>query len=60
MRSYNSVSIIPSLSWTVPDTVFSRDVCLLGCGGLSSFQYFHLVFPSDVLAVYAQIHSLKA
>ena len=60
MRSYNGVSIISSLSWTAPDTVFSTDACLSGCGGLSSSQYFHVVFPSDVLAVYAQIHLLEA
>jgi len=60
MRSYNGVSVISSLSWTAPDTVFSTDACVSGFGGLSSSQYFHAVFPSDVLAVYAQIHLLEA
>lgn len=60
MRSYNGVSFISSLSWTAPDSVFSTDACLSGCGGLSTFQYFHARFPLEVLTAYAQFHLLKA
>ena len=60
MRSYNGVSFISSLSWTAPDSVFSTDACLSGCGGLSTFQYFHAMFPPEVLTAYAQFHLLKA
>lgn len=60
MRSYNGVSFISSLSWTAPDSVFSTDTCLSGCGGLSTFQYFHVMFPPTVLVTYAQIHLLEA
>lgn len=60
MRTYNGVSIISSLVWTVPDVVFSTDACLSGCGGLSQFQYFHVEFPIAVLARFSAIHLLEA
>ncbi|KAL9982873.1 hypothetical protein ACROYT_G004983 [Oculina patagonica] len=60
MRTRNGVSIISSLVWTAPDTVFSTDACLSGCGGLSQSQYFHVQFPSVVLARFLEIHLLEA
>ena len=60
MRTYKGVSIISSLVWTAPDAVFSTDACLLGCGGLTQSQYFHVQFPADVLARFSKIHLLEA
>ena len=60
MRSYNGVSLISSLTWMAPDTVFSTDACLSGCGGLSQSQYFHVVFPPAVIAKLSEIHLLEA
>ena len=41
---YNGISIIPTQLWSEPDSVFSMDACLTGCGSMSSNQYFHTVF----------------
>ena len=60
MRSYNGVSLISSLTWMAPDTVFATDACLSGCGGLSQSQYFHVVFPPAVIAKLSEIHLLEA
>ena len=60
LRTYSGVSIISSFIWTAPDTVFSTDACLLGCGSLSQSQYFHIQFPPEVLARFLEIHLLEA
>ena len=31
---YNGVSLIPTQLWSAPDSIFSTDVCLTGCGGM--------------------------
>ena len=46
---YNGVSVIPMVLWSMPGGIFSTDACLMGCGGMSAEQYFHVEFPSDVL-----------
>ena len=33
--------------WCSPDSVFSSDSCLQGCGGFWGGKYFHSDFPSD-------------
>ena len=55
---YNGVSLIPTQLWSAPDGVFSTDSCLTGCGGMSSDQYFHVIFPQDVLLRFPAIHHL--
>ena len=35
---FNGVSLIPTQSWSAPDTIFSTDARLTGCGGMSSEQ----------------------
>ena len=57
---YNGVSLIPTQSWSAPDSIFSPDVCLTGCGGMSSEQYFHVEFPPQVLLRFTAIHLLEA
>ena len=57
---YNGVSLIPTQLWSAPDSIFSTDACLTGCGGMSSEQYFHVEFPPDVLHRYTAIHLLEA
>ena len=39
---------------------FSTDSSLTGCGGMSADQYFHAVFPEDVLLRFPAIHLLEA
>ena len=53
---YNGVSQL----WSAPDSVFYTDACLTGCGGTSADQYFHVVFPQDVLLRFPAIHHLEA
>ena len=60
LRAYNGVSVISLPSWTAPDTIFSTDACLSGCGGLSDTHYFHAEFPSAVLTDFPDIHHLEA
>ena len=54
--------------WCSPDSVFSSDSCLQGCGGFWGGKYFHSNFPSDfeqhgysinVLEMFAIIVCLK-
>ena len=57
---YNGVSLIPTQLWSAPDSIFSTDACLTGCGGMSSEQYFHVEFPPEVLLQFTAIHLLEA
>ena len=57
---YNGVSLIPTQLWSAPDSLFSTDACLTGCGGMSSEQYFHVEFPQEVLLQFPTIHLLEA
>ena len=57
---YNGVSLIPTQLWSAPDSIFSTDACLTGCGGISSEQYFHVEFPPQVLLRSTAIHLLEA
>ena len=57
---YNGVSLIPTELWSEPDGVFSTDACLNGCGGMSTDQYFHTVFPAELLLRFQTIHLLEA
>ena len=57
---YNGVSLIPTQLRSAPDSIFSSDACLTGCGGMSSEQYFHVEFPPQVLLRFTTIHLLEA
>jgi len=57
---YNGVFVIPMALWSMPDGIFSTDACLMGCSGMSTEQYFHVEFPSDVLLRFTAIHYLEA
>ena len=57
---YNGVSFIPTQLWSSPDSVFSTDACLTGCGGMSASEFFHVEFPPSVLARFSAIHLLEA
>ena len=57
---YNGVSFIPTPLWSSPDSVFSTDACLTGCGGMSASEFFHVEFPPSVLAQFSAIHLLEA
>jgi len=57
---YNGLSLIPTQLWSAPDSIFSTDVCLTGCGGMSSEQHSHVEFPTNVLLRFTAIHLLEA
>ena len=57
---YKGVSFIPTQLWSSPDSVFSTDACLTGCGGMSTTEFFHVEFPASVLAQFLAIHLLEA
>ena len=48
MQSLDSISIMPQ-SWRAPDTVFSTDSCLTGCGGWCENSAFHTEFPKWIM-----------
>ena len=52
MRQFNGVTMFPELRWSKPDTVFSTDSCLTGCGGWhpNLGEYFHCTFPPEFIA----------
>ena len=65
---YNGVFMMLYEEWCSPDSVFSSDSCLQGCGGFWRGKYFHSNFPSDfeqhgysinVLEMFAIIVCLK-
>ena len=55
LSSLYVVLVIP----TSPDEAFATDACLSGCGGLSSTEYFHSVFPRNILTICTTIHHLE-
>jgi hypothetical protein len=48
MPLYNGVSMMALEEWSKPDSVFSSDACLSGCGAFAEGRYFHSSFPSVV------------
>lgn len=42
---YNGVSMMQTEEWSEPDSVFSSDSCLEGCGGFWMGHFFHTQFP---------------
>lgn len=53
------MSMINIAEWTSPDTVFSTDACLAGCGGVCDDRYFHGVFPPFISEQKLDISSLE-
>lgn len=43
---YNGISMMKVEQWSAPDSVFSSDACLEGCGGFWMGSFFHVLFPS--------------
>jgi hypothetical protein len=35
-------------NWSIPDTIFSTDACLTGCGVFYNGKYFHSDFPENI------------
>lgn len=56
---YNGVSLIPTSPWSILDAVFAPDACLSECGGMSSTEYFHSVFPDFIATVCTGIRHLE-
>lgn len=46
---YNGISMMEYESWSKPDSIFSSDSCLTGCGGFWNGCYFHTIFPENIL-----------
>ena len=49
MAIYNGVSMIKTSKWSAADKVFSTDSCLTGCGGICENEFFHRVFPNQLV-----------
>ena len=61
MPQYNGISMIPRPYWSEVNSVLATDACLSGCGAVNwvTGEYFHSVFPSDILALDLSINSLE-
>jgi hypothetical protein len=59
LTQYNGVSFIHRSPWIAPDSVFSTDACLTGCGGLCGDEYFHTTFPDCISRQFLDINSLE-
>jgi hypothetical protein len=56
---YNGISLMYLGEWTEPDSIFSSDACLEGCGGFWNGNYFHSDFPTDILKRQLHIGALE-
>ena len=56
---YNGVSIIPYSHWSNPDSVFSSDACITGCGAYFRGHYFHAEFPKSIQELQLHIIALE-
>jgi hypothetical protein len=56
---YNGVSLMSLGEWSTPDSIFSSDACLEGCGGFWGGNYFHALFPPDILQKKLHIGALE-
>ena len=59
MDEFNGVAYFPSMVWSEPDINFATDSCLLGCGGLCGYEFFHSAYPSSILSQGLPIHCLE-
>lgn len=61
MPQYNGISLIPVPHWSEVNSVIATDACLTGCGGFNfvSNQFFHAVFPVEVLEAHWSINELE-
>ncbi|KAI8486041.1 hypothetical protein Bbelb_361410 [Branchiostoma belcheri] len=58
--SFNGVSLIAPTVVTAPDEIVATDACSTGCGAFSGGQFFHSVFPADLIErVDGKIHVLE-
>ena len=46
---YNGISMMEYENWSTPDSIFSSDSCLSGCGGFWNGCYFHATFPESIM-----------
>ena len=56
---YNGISMMLYEEWCQPDSIFSSDSCLLGCGGFWQGSYFHTNFPDFILERNLNINVLE-
>ena len=59
MDHYNDISLMHDTKWLTPDSEFSTDACISGCGGFFRGEYFHTPFPSFVLNDCSHINGLE-
>ena len=59
METFNGVSIIGELVWSVPDGEFATDACLTGCGGVNRDSFFRAKFPQFILSKGLHISALE-
>lgn len=46
-------------TWSNPDTIFSSDACLNGCGGFWKGAFFHSKFPAEYISKSFHITALE-
>ena len=56
---YNGISMMLYEEWCQPDSIFSSDSCLSGCGGFWQGSYFHTIFPDFILERNLNINVLE-
>jgi hypothetical protein len=59
LPKYNGISLLYLGPWCEPDTILSCDACLEGCGGFWEGNYFHALFPSEILSFNLHIGALE-
>ena len=56
---YDGVSMMATEEWSSPDSVVSCDACLVGSGGWSNGEYFHVCFPQFIQLQNLHINCLE-
>ena len=57
---FNSVSIIKSEPWSLPDEVIATEACLKGGGGTYKDMFFRYTFPDELIQCVPDICQLEA
>ena len=58
-QEHNGISLIMNPKWEQPDSIFSLDSCLTGCGAWFQGEYFHHVFSEGQKYTFTDINLLE-
>ena len=59
MDIFNGICMMPEVKWHATDAKMSSDSCLSGCGGWSTGEYFHTIFPASIMNLNLTINELE-